>query len=516
MLKRIGILFLALVMVFGITACSSPAPASSANPSAAAKPAKTVVNIGVGNDPGTLDPVGTSGNPAWDQISYQIYDTLYTLDDNKKEVPRLAERWEKKDDLSYIFYLRKGVKFSDGSPFKASDVIFSFNVYKGSQVGALQVSAIDFDKTKAIDDTTLQLVFKQPSAPSFPQLAYIRITSESAYKNSKDQMKQTPVGTGAYMLKEWVTGTTITLTANPNYWGEKPVIQTAVYKIIVDAAQRTNALLANNVDIAINIQPNDVELIKKDGKFTTNTFSNSSNDSLIFNTTTNSVCQNADLRKAIAYSIDKAGIQKVVYAGIGNIATAPVPTFFRDFDKSWMAGGYYDYSLDKAKEALQKSGVPAGTTLTLISNGQAEQMKTAQIIQAGLQKLGLTLKIITYDPSVFTKNASDPKGGWDIGMFSTSSPNLLVADVMNAYLINLGIGGYKSNEEFTTAIKNALMVTDISKMGPTSKKVIDMIVKDLPHFSYMETPYSYVYSNSIQGYAIWYVRIIPVRLLSFK
>jgi peptide/nickel transport system substrate-binding protein len=514
MLKRIGMLVLSLAILLGITACSGNTQTnSSAAPTA--KAAKNVINIAVGNDPGTLDPCGTSGNPAWDQVSYQIYDTLYTLDNNNKEVPRLAESWEKKDELTYVFRLRKGVKFSDGSPFKASDVIFSFNVYKSNQVGALQVAAIDFDKTKAIDDNTLQIVYKQPSAPAFPQLAYIRITSESAYNASKDKMKTTPVGTGAYMLKEWVTGTTITLVANPNYWGDKPVIQTAVYKIITDAAQRTNALLANNVDLAFTIKPSDVVTIKNDKNFVVNSYSNSSNDSMIFNTSADSICKNVDLRKAIAYATDKAGIQKVVYAGIGNTATAPVPAFFRDFDKAWMTNGYYDYNMDKAKEALQKSGVPAGTALTLITNGQAEQVGAAQVIQASLQKLGLNLKIVTYDASVYTSNARNPKGGWDIGLFSTSSPNLLIPDMFNAYFLNLGIGSFKP-DDFVKAVQNALLVTDVSKMGPTSKQVVDIVMRDLPHFSFMETPQVAAYSNTLQGYAVWYVRIVPIRLLSFK
>ncbi len=516
MVKRIGILFLALAILFGFTACSGGAPASSASPAASAKPAKTTINIAIGNDPGTLDPCGTSANTGWDQISYQIYDTLYTFDNNMKEVPRLAESWEKKDDLTYVFKLRKGVKFSDGTDFKASDVLYTMrDIYKPDKVAGLQVSAVDFDKTKVIDDNTIQIVFKQPNAPSFAQLAYIRITSEKAYKASTDKMKTKPVGTGAYMLKEWVTGTSITIVANPNYWGEKPVIQTAVYKIITDSAQRTNALLGGNVDIAFTIQGSDVETIKKDGKNTVSVTSNSSNDSFIFNTTTNSVCSNPDLRKAIAYATDKAGIQKAAYAGLGNTAIGPVPRIFRDFDKSWMSGGYYDYNLDKAKEALAKSKVPAGTTLTIISNGGKEQMISAQVIQASLQKLGLNAKIVTYDPSVFSKNAMDAKGGWDIAMYSTSSPNLFIADVFNAYFLNLGIGGYKP-DDFVKAVQNGLLVTDVAKMAPTSKAIVDIVMRDVPHFSYMENPIINAYSNSVQGFAIWYIKIVPIRLISFK
>ncbi len=515
MVKRIGVLFLAFAIIFGFAACSSPAPSGSAAPSATAKPAKTTVNIALPADPGSFNPMGAAGNDSFAQVATQIYDRLYIFDNNMKEVPQLAESWEKKDDVTWVFKLRKGVKFSDGSDFKASDVLFTLQLCKDDKTNGLIVQLMDWSKTKVIDDNTIQIAYTEPNAVVFGQLQSVFITSEKAYKASPDQMKTKPIGTGPYTLKEWVTGSSLTLVANPNYWGEKPKIQTIVYKVIPDASQRTNALLAGNVDLALNVQPSDIETIKKDPKLTAAVQSKNSNDSFFMNTTEYSVLKNADLRKAIAYSVDKAGIQKAAYSGLGKLATANVPSFFKDYDKAWASKDYYSYNIDKAKEYFAKSKVPAGTTLTIISNGGKEQMIAAQIIQAGIQKLGLNAKIVTYDPSVFSKNAMDAKGGWDIAMWSTGSPNFIMPDLFNAYILNLGVSGYKP-DAFVTAIKTALKQTDLAKMAPYTKQVYDMLVNDLPHFSYMETPLFYGYTNDLQGYSVWSIHVVPVRLLSFK
>lgn len=518
MSKRIGVLFLALVILFSITACSSPS-ASSPAPSGAgsAKPAKTTLNIAIANDPGTLDICGSPGNSAWDQISYNIYDFLFTLDNNNKEVPLLAESWDKKDDLTYVFHLRKGVKFSDGTPFKASDVLASFNFYKTNPSGKMIVASIDWEKTKVIDDNTIQVAFISPSVAVFGQMNYIRITSEAAIKNP-DAMKTKPVGTGAYMLKEWVTGTSMTLVKNPNYWGTKGVLETAVYKVITDASQRTNALLAGNVDLIIQTSPNDIEVIKKDGKFTVTTFSNSQCDSLLFNCSDRSVMKNADLRKTVAYATDKAGIQKVAYNGISKIATAPVPSNFRDYDKNWQIfDNYYEFNMEKAKASLAKSGVPAGTTLTIISNGSNEQMKSAQVIQANLIKLGLNAKITTFDPSVYQKNILDPNATWDICLLGMGSPQLVVADMYLAYFLNQPYGFFAATApDFVAAVKDANKISTLEQEKGVAKKLIDMEVAALPHFAYMEMPITDSYSNSLQGFTVWYTRMVPIRFLSFK
>lgn len=518
MFKKIVVLIMAVAIILGITACSSKTPQGNnpqtSTPGSSAAPVKNTINIAIGSDPGTLDPLGASANDAWGQISLQIYDQLFTYDQSMKEIPMLAKSWDKPDELTYIFHLREGVKYSSGTEFKASDVLFSLNLNKNDPTGSLLVAKIDWDNTKVIDDNTIQIAYVEPNAPSFPQLAYLRIVSEKEYNASPDKMLTTPVGTGPYMLSKWVTGSSITLVANPNYWGEKPQIETVNYKIITDASQRTNALLAGDVDLALDIAPSDVEIINKDKNYTTAINSSNANETIIFNTTSNSVCQDVNVRKAIAYAINKEGIRKVAYSGLGNLAISPLPSFFLDYDKSWNADGYLDYNIEKAKEAIKNAGIPEGTKLKIINRGIAVHLAVSQVIQANLKEIGLDVEIVSYDPSVYTMNAMNPAGGWDMAMYSMGCPSFLTADCYNAFLLNLAIGGYKA-DDFVATINKALAETDLTKMAPYSKQLNEIILRDVPMFAYMETPIINAFNNSLNGYTLGYINNIPVRLLSF-
>ena len=532
MAKRILALLLTLVLVLSIAACankSTPAesspgntaaePSNSENPDssapAPANPSKTKISIAIANDPGTLDICGTPSNSAWDQISFNIYDFLYTLDSNNNEIPLLAEKWEQKDESTFIFYLRQGVKFSDGSTFDAKDVLASLLYYKDSPSGKMPVASVDWDKTKVIDDNTIEVGFISPGIALFGQICYWRITSEEACQDA-DEMKSNPVGTGAYMLEDWVSGTSMTLVSNPNYWGEKGVIERAVYNVITDASQRTNALLAGDVDLIIQTSAKDVDLIESDGKYTVHAFSDSKCDTILFNCSEASVMKDADLRKAVAYATDRVGIQNAAYFGHGKIANAPIPSVFRDYDSSWqLADNYYAYDMDKAKTSFQKSGVAEGTPLTIISNGGSEQMVSAQVIQASLLNLGFVPEIVTYDPAVYQKTILDPSSKWDICLVSMGSPQLVTADMYLGYFINQPYCFYgASNPNFETAIKERYAITVVDKTA--AKELIDMEINDLPHLAYMETPIYDSFSTDLQNFTTWYTRMVPLRLLSFS
>ena len=102
-------------------------------------------------------------------------------------------------------------------------------------------------------------------------------------------------------------------------------------------------------------------------------------------------------------------------------------------------------------------------------------------------------------------------------MLSMGSPQLLVADFYLAYFLNQPYAFYAATApDFVTAVKDANKISTLDLEKPVAKKLLDMEVAALPHFSYMETPITDSYSNSLQGFAIWYARMVPIRLLSFK
>lgn len=532
MLKRIGILLLAIVMVVGLTACTTT-PQTSASPSSAASasaaPAsdgastmptavtssKDTLNYAIDADPGTLSSVTPVANNAYGQIVYNIYDSLFTFDGSNNIVWQLATSYDQKDDTHVVFHIRQGVKLSDGSDFKASDVLFSMNLYKADKAASQSVARVDWDNTKVTDDYTIEVAFKQADITALGQFAFMKFTSEKAYSASKDQMKTTPVGSGPYMLKEWTTGSTVTLVANPNYWGNKPLVNTVVYKVISDATQRTNALLAGDVDFATFIQPSDVDTIKEGGDFTVSVQATNAADSIFFNTRSTSPCSSVALRQAIAYSVDKAGIQGAAYNGLAKLSVAPLSSAFRDFNPDWAKTPYYDYNLDKAKELVAEANLPAGTTLKIINNGSTEHTLAAQIIQASLAKIGVTLEITNYDPAVYFKQLADPEATWDMALQNIGAPSYLTGDCLNAWMLHLGVTGYKP-DAFVTAINGALASTDVKAAAPFVNTIHDLVVQDVPFFSYVDHPIVYAYNSNLQGYNIMYMNNVNAGTFYFK
>ncbi|NMB37730.1 MAG: hypothetical protein GX993_06825, partial [Bacteroidales bacterium] len=146
--------------------------------------------------------------------------------------------------------------------------------------------------------------------------------------------------------------------------------------------------------------------------------------------------------------------------------------------------------------------------------GIAVHLAVSQVIQANLKEIGLDVEIVSYDPSVYTMNAMNPAGGWDMAMYSMGCPSFLTADCYNAFLLNLAIGGYKA-DDFVATINKALAETDLTKMAPYSKQLNEIILRDVPMFAYMETPIINAFNNSLNGYTLGYINNIPVRLLSF-
>ncbi len=171
--------------------------------------------------------------------------------------PALAESWEiSEDGLEYIFHLRQGVKWHDGTEFTAEDVLFTF------QAVLLEENAIDWRANlmqgdepmqfEVVDDYTFKVILSQPNAtvltalsiPIVPAHAFTGLNMVDAPFNTN------PIATGPFKFVEWNTGESITLEANPDYWRGAPCLDRIVVRFIEGAANTANALLAGEIDYA--------------------------------------------------------------------------------------------------------------------------------------------------------------------------------------------------------------------------------------------------------------------------
>lgn len=201
----------------------------------------------------SLDPI-SENTVNGGSIYLNLYDALVQRDRSLTLHPALAERWSTPDDLTWVFELRKGVHFHDGSPLTAADVKFSLERVKNAS-GVQQSAAMAMlDRVEILDDSTVKLVTRLPSSTLLTRLADISILP-----SGKVTGNSIIPGTGAFKVKDWSPGKFVQMEANPHYWGTKPSISGARFVVFDDTQAAVEAFLKNELDILPQIDPDTIE-----------------------------------------------------------------------------------------------------------------------------------------------------------------------------------------------------------------------------------------------------------------
>jgi peptide/nickel transport system substrate-binding protein len=244
--KRVISIALAGVLVAGVAGCSTDSSSSSSG---------TILNVG-----GQADNLTRVFNPYLPDTAYSlgskgmIYENLVQINYVKvgSDIPWLAKTWEwAADNKSVTFHLESGVKWADGKPFTAKDVVFSYELMK--KFPALNTLGVDFDTIKASDDNTVVITFAQPSEQDFTTLVQLPIVSEHLWSKVKDPttfQDSKPVGTGPFELSTFSPQSYL-LTKNKDYWQPgKPAIDGLRFISYKDNQAQANALVQGQIDWA--------------------------------------------------------------------------------------------------------------------------------------------------------------------------------------------------------------------------------------------------------------------------
>jgi peptide/nickel transport system substrate-binding protein len=233
------------------------------------------LKIGVASEVTTLDPHFFHLTPNT-EIDKLIYSGLITQDANLKVIPDLAASWHTIDPTHWEFKLWPGVKWQDGSPLTADDVVFSYQ--RARNVPNSPGSFLQFLKhvktTTATDDHTVVIETDQPDPILLNEILNVWIVSRKNAENATTadyNSRKAAVGTGPYRVVEWAPGDHITLERFDGYFGAKPDWQRVTYKPITSDASRVAALLSGDVDLINNVPGNDVATLKANPKVTLGT-----------------------------------------------------------------------------------------------------------------------------------------------------------------------------------------------------------------------------------------------------
>lgn len=233
------------------------------------------LKIGVSSEVTTLDPhfFHLTSNTEIDKL---IYSGLVTQNAQLKIVPDLAVSWKNVDPTHWEFKLRQGVKFQDGTPFTADDVVFTYQRARNvpNSPGPFLQFLKHVAKTTAVDDHTVMIETDQPDPILLNEISNVWIVSRKIGENattSDYNSRKAAIGTGPYRVVEWIPGDHITLERYDGYFGPKPDWEHVTYKPIVNDATRVAALLSGDVDLISNVPGNDIARLKRDPKITLGT-----------------------------------------------------------------------------------------------------------------------------------------------------------------------------------------------------------------------------------------------------
>ncbi|TVY05673.1 ABC transporter substrate-binding protein [Paenibacillus cremeus] len=388
---------LALTMV--AAGCSSNKAASTTKPASTdtkaaattAPKAGGTLSIEINADPPKLDP-SLSTALVDRQVFQSIFDKLVDTDANGKIIPMLAEKWEiSPDQKTYTFKLRQGVKFQDGTDFNADAVKFTFdrNMEKNS-VRRGELSEVD--KVTVSDPYTVVVTLKNPFAPFLSVLTDRAgmIVSPDAVKKYGEDFLNHPVGTGPFVYKERVKGTSVTLEKNPNYWVKgQPYLDKVVYKVFTDSNVGLTNQKSGQVDIMTNFPYKEITNMANDQNIKVMNLAGQGYQGIHLNTS-KAPFNNKELRQAVDLMIDRDALIKVALNGAGTPAHSPyAPSHFSYGDSDKAAKP----NVEKAKELLKKAGKPDGFSFTLKIGTTPTNQQVGEMVQSMLKPAGITVNL---------------------------------------------------------------------------------------------------------------------------
>jgi peptide/nickel transport system substrate-binding protein len=384
---------------------------------AAAQAGKTSLTLGMVLEPPSLDPTSAAAAAIGEVVHYNLLEGLTKINVDGKVTPLLAESWtETPDGKTYTFTLRKGVTFSDGSPFDAAAVKFSFERAKApdSKNKAKGGVFANISTISTPDAHTVILVLNRAD-PTLP----FRLGENTAvilHPKTADQAGTAPVGTGPYKLADWKKGSAITLVARDDA-RVKPAIRRVTFRIINDPAAQVAALLAGDIDGMPRFAAlQSLAQFKGNPRFTVEVGSTAGKGQLTINNKKKPF-DDVRVRRAITHAIDRKAFIDGVLEGLGQ----PIGSHFAPTDAGYVdLTGLYPYDPEKAKALLKEAGVatPLNVTLTLPPPPYAR--KGGEVVAAMLAKVGINAKIENVE---WAQWLSGPfKGNFDLTIINHVEP----------------------------------------------------------------------------------------------
>ena len=520
MKKRILPLLLTAAMVAGLAGCGSSAAkettAASDNNQTTAESTEAgsttgekILKVQVGPDPETVDPALNSAVDGGNMILH-AFEGLLTLDENGQLKEGQAESWETSEDgLTWTFHLRDGLKWSDGTDLTAEDFVYSWqrvcdpNVaapYAETVLGMVKGydEAVAGDITKldvqAPDEKTVVVNLAHPCSyfgelAAFATLNPVQKATVEANGDAWATSADTYISNGPFMMTEWVPGSHITFSKNPNYWNAEAIkLDKLEFELIEDSNAAYSAYTSGEVDMIKDVPTEEIPSLQGNEEFHVDPIIGTYYVSLNLQ---KEYFQDARVRKALSLAIDRNYVANTLMQGTYSPASAIVGPGWLDTDGSSFAenanGGTpyidndnFDANLEEAKKLLEEAGYPNGEGFPQIeytTNDAGYHKVVAEYLQQAWAAIGIDLKVNIVEWASFTPMRRNgefdvARNGW-VGDYTDPS------NILELFCTTNGNNdGKDTNADFDAAIEDSRVTTDAATRSADLHKAEDLLMED--------------------------------------
>jgi peptide/nickel transport system substrate-binding protein len=513
---------------------SAPAPSgSSASGVPSVPPGSKTFTIGILQDDDSLNPF--SGFLVTSvEIYTDTYDDLQNLAaKDLSPSPGLATKWSHTPDgLTWTFTIRQGVKWSDGQPMTAEDVVYTYNrTLTDDTANAQYSSSVQNIKSVELGTDPNTVVFHMSAPDPVMEDSGVPILPKHIWQNvsSKDTgtfANTAMVGTGPFIMQQWAKGQFIKLKANKSYWGGVPKVDYLVYRVFDDEDAEIQALRKGEIDAVDALSPSNYDALKGAKGITRISAQGVGFDELGFNTGTatvdgapvgngNPAGRDPKFRQAVAQAIDLKGLTDKVLQGHGQVGASIMPPVFAQW--SYAPGdGAYQYNPTKAGQMLDAAGYTKAADGNRIDPVTHKEMnlrfdapnddpvvkQAVAFVQGYLQAVGIktTTQLVGEDKLTdLVANGEDDiyMWGWSVSPDPTFQLSTMTCDQRDTGTAKAPVAGwsdsYYCNKQYDTLYKQQSTTVD-----PTQRKPI---VEQMQQILYQDAPYIVLfYPDDLEAY----------------
>ena len=483
--------------------------------------------------PSTFNPQMAEDGPTFNAASQMLYNRLVEFEDGgTKIVAGLAEKWDvSKDGKTYTFHLRKNAAFHTTENFKptrpmnADDVLFTFNraMKKDHPYHKVNGGHYTFFKAMELDtmikdikksgDHTVIFTLNQPAAPFIANMAMsfaVILSSEYADQLTKAGTPQKidlePVGTGPFVLKRYVKDNSIRYEAHPAYWAGRAKLDKVVFAITPDPSVRFQKLKAGECNLIAEPAPQDLKGISGSPKLKLQSQPGANVGYLAMNTQKPPL-NKLEVRQAISLALNLDNYLDTVYQSTATPARGPIPPTVWGSNPNLKE---HEYNPEKAKELLKKAGLADGFpielwTLPVSRPYNPNGKKMGELMQADLAKVGIKVKLITYDwPTYLSKSRV---GDHQLLQMGWTTDNGDPDNFMGTLLTCAAVGGGANlarwcNKDYDKLINRAKLASDIKARTVEYFKAQEIFNAQVPWVTLAHATVFRGTTQNVDGYKI--------------